>query len=325
MAKRRNRPIRNRYGSLFNAGASALKNIAYQRLSQQFRGGGSKSRLGQRGRYDESGGVSNQYQTRELYRKRRSGRRSRKFSRFARRVNRAAMAMDGCQQFVFSFTGTATSAQGSQSTYAFSFLGAGGGGLNNDIVDINTSLLSQGASASYRKNDTIYVMNQCLDMTIYANTANVTSDCDIYFLRCREDNTVSTSIDQAWNTQLTGQQKPDGTGATNLTIATMGVTPFQAPQFCRYWTILRKRKIIMTQGQVYHYQWRIKKPMRIMTERYSDSYYLRGTYAVLIVFNGITSTSGALTNFPASQLTFSFVRTYNVKHAYAQDDRAVKF
>lgn len=275
-------------------------------------------------RFASEGGVTNQYSVRTMYRKRRRTRRSKRSRRKKRSIARALTSLEGCSQFVFSHTGTVASAQGAQGLYAISLFAAASASPSNDATSIYNALAVQGVGTNARKNSRIYVQSQCLDLTLCPTTSAVTADIDIYIFRCTEDNSTNVNgIDGAFSTFLTSQQKPDGSAATNLVSTTMGVTPFQAPQFCRYWTCLSKRKIILTQNQVYHYQYRVKKPMWINTERISSNVYLKGTIHVMYVVNGITVTSGAGTNFPAVSVTCTEVRTYNCKHDYLSDDRAI--
>lgn len=303
----RRRVRRSRYSSLIGSAAK----LAY-------RGYRSFTR-GKSGNSSQPLAVTNQYDAKTLYRRKRFSRRKFKRRRASYKAfRRNYISTLGCNQFVKTGTQDVASILNQQVVTSFWFLGLGAADPHKDLLTLSTSIATAGTAANWRKNETIYVKRAVCDVTLYNQTTGVTADIDVYTIRIRKSGILGNSLDNAFTTALTSQQKPDGSGATALTTTTYGTTPFQAPQWCEYFTVLSKKKFLISTDQTVHFQ--IKQGFRaINLEQTSEYSYLRGMIGVMIIFNGVYKSSVA--GFPAVTLGVTYQRTYNVKYISEGDDR----
>lgn len=266
--------------------------------------------------------VSTQYDQKVMYRKKRfrgSKRKQRIRRRQRKRINSDVMALQGCNQFMLKNEQSVSSVVNQQATTACVMLGAGTAPPNNDLNSIRTNLATAGVVASFRLNARIYVKTQILDVTIQATTANVTADVDVYLIRCKRPNIDNTTPDGGWDEGLIDQQKPDGTlGTTTRTV--IGTTPFQAPIFCKYWTVLKKTKYLLSTGQTCHFQIKQTRGRFYQMEDAAEYYFAKGVMGVLIVWNGVYNG----VSYPVSNLAITYNRVYNCKYLPGgSDDRLV--
>lgn len=304
--QRRRRP-RNKYGNLLGLGLRYALNKARSTTKTKTQSSSGEA------------GVTNQYDTRLIYKKKRMNRRVlRRRTRYRKRFIRNATSLMGCQQFIFSTQTEPSSGLNTQTHSSFVFACSTGVAPSNDLATIVNNIQTSGVAAQFRKNETLYIHRSVCDITMY-NQSATTADIDVYFIRCRIGHSVGTSVQGDWSSFLS-QQKPDASLITNVATSTIGCTPWQAPQWCRHWTIFRKRKYLLTQGQTAHFQ--IKRGYRtINTEINTDYFFQKGETGVLLVWNGVNvSTAGG---FPDTKLSITYVRTYNVKYSSEGDDRVV--
>lgn len=279
---------------------------------------GSATQTGSR-RDTGMSGVTNMYDAKTMYRRRRIGRTKLRYRRRAyRRFTRMFTNTLGCNQFVKTNTQDISCAANQQIATSFIFCGAGIADPHQDLLSIRSNIQASGTAANWRRNETLYVKRSVCDITLFNSSATPTADIDVYLIRCRKNCSVQGSVDGDFNTLLTSEQKPDGSGATTLTTTTIGATPFQAPQFCEYFSILRKTKYMISPGQSVHFQ--IKQGFRQFNlENATGSAQIAGNLGVLIVWNGVYQTSAI--GFPACTLGVTYSRTYNVKYMTEGDDR----
>lgn len=302
------RPRRSRYRAVIGA-AARLGYRAYRSFT------GTKS--------GNSGGpiaVTNQYDAKTIYRRKRVSKRRVKRRKASYKVfRRNYLSTLGCNQFVKTNTQDVASVLNQQVVTSFWFLGCGIADPHQDLITIKNNIATAGVAASWRKNETIYVRRAVCDVTLYNQTVGVTADIDVYYVRIRKSGILGNSLDNAFTTALISQQKPDTSAVTALTTTTYGTTPFQAPQWCEYFTIVNKKKFLISTDQTVHFQ--IKQGFRsVNLESTADFNYMRGNTGVIIIFNGVYKST--LLGFPAVTLGVTYQRTYNVKYIAEGDDRA---
>jgi len=264
-------------------------------------------------------GVTNQYDAKVIYRRRRvPGRKLRRIKRAKRSFIRKYTTLLGCNQFVKTNTQDISSGANTQVVTSFMFCGAGIVDPHQDLASIKTNIQTSGTAVNWRKNETLYIKRAVCDVTLFNSSATATADIDVYLIKVRKNIANATSIDGFFTTQLTSEQKPDGSAATGITTSTIGTTPFQAPQFCSYLSILKKTKYLISAGQSVHFQF--KQGFRsINGEATLDGAFFRGFMGVLIIWNGVYQTS--ILGFPSATLGVTYQRTYNVKYMAEGDDR----
>lgn len=266
--------------------------------------------------------VSTQFDQKVMYRKRRP-RGSKRKQRFRRRQRKRViydtMALQGCNQFMLKTEQSVSTVVNQQATTACCMLGSGTAPPNNDLNSVRTNLAVSGVAASFRLNARVFVKTQIMDVTIQATTANVTADVDVYLIRCRRPNIDNTTPDGSWDEGLIDQQKPDGTlGTTTRTV--IGTTPFQAPIFCKYWTVLKKTKYLLSTGQTCHFQIKQTRPRFYQMEDAAEYYFAKGVMGIIIVWNGVYNG----VSYPVSNLAITYNRVYNCKYIPGgSDDRLV--
>lgn len=302
----------NKYARLVGSALSA---------AMKYRGNGSRTKTGIRN-YNAEAGVTNQYDSRLIYRKRRTSKRQFKKRRLSVRTYRKNLLQHlGTNQLVRSTQGILACGANLQNSLGFCFLGNTGAAPDNDFGDIRDNMRIEGIANNWRKSEMLYVQKGVLDVTLQNISASLTTtaDIDVYTLQCRRDHAQSATVPGEWTTYLTNQQKDDGSAATNANISQIGMTPFQAPQFCAQWTILRKRKYLLSHGQSCHFQIH-QSSKRVNMGLSATTNWWKGVTAILIVINGVYSGLG----FPACDLAYSFTRTYSFKYLQEGDDRVTQ-
>lgn len=293
-------------------------------LYSRYRASGSNTRTRRRSQ-DSTTGVTNQYDARVIYRRPKVGRRAiKKRLRRRRAFTRQFTNLLGCQQFVKSNSQDITSGLNQQAVTSFCFLGSGIADPHKDFPATRDSLQTSGIAAQWRKNETIYYKAAVCDVTLYNSTVagTPTADIDVYLFRVRKNCGITTSVDGSFTTALTSEQKPDGTAITTIAASTIGATPFQAPQFCQYFSIIKKTKYLISQGQSVHFQF--KQGFKTLNgENTTDAFFFKGMMGVLIIWNGVYQDS--VNGYPATRLGVTYQRTYNLKYMAEGDDRLGTF
>nr|AOV86326.1 putative capsid [uncultured virus] len=300
-------------------GAFALASGALQGFVNRYRGFGGRSQTRTSSGGASAPGVTNQFDAKVMYRRKRIGRRKlfrrrRSYRRFTRMFTNTL----GCNQFVKTNTQEIACLANQQVVTSFIFCGSGVGDPHQDLSLIRGNLQSSGSATNWRRNETVYVKKSVCDITLFNSSLTPTADIDVYLIKCRKNCSVAGSVDGDFTSLLTSEQKPDGSGATGISNTTIGTTPFQAPQFCEYFTVLKKTKYLISPSQSVHFQ--IKQGFRSFNlENTTGSAQIRGNIGVLIMWNGVYQSTAI--GFPAVTLGVSYCRTYNVKAMAEGDDR----
>lgn len=243
-------------GYLGGKGINAMKRMGsfsagqvVKRSRGAFSGGSGGSNPGGRTvtQYNQT---STTYRKRGRRRGRRANRGRRRARRFKRGVNRIIDNRLGdtvlLRNFDVSVSGTPTGYSDGQKWFNWTMLGfeTGGNVAVGDIGPIMTNALSQGANTS----KSIVVKSWVMDFSILNNGANGVY-VDIYYYRPKVANASPADllIDDGLNKTLTGGL---GTHVTNRNY--FGVTPFMSPEFCRTYTILKMKRLVLSPDQQYN-------------------------------------------------------------------------
>lgn len=319
------------YGSFARPAAAALG--AGWRLGQKLRGalsGASRKR-------SETGFVTNQYDVKTTYRKRRMPRyKKKRWLRFKRKVLYAENSIGAKQCLVFRRVLNPTVSANAQSiTSAFLYGNNHISALGQSAVDIGAADCSD-VYDSWRNTSTggnsgdpgkINFTSAVLDVELgnlggegYNNSLTI----DVYHVRAkRRPPTQGGSMQgfaEFFNTSLTGTTMPNmsSNNTTQLDDAQAGVTPFCAPMFCRFVEILSVKKVLLSVGQNTHFQLRLSKDRvynnenRINGETALD----RGVEGYMFIVQGVTSP----TEFSVPcQYVVNATRTYHFRVNEAAD------
>lgn len=132
----------------------------------------------------------------------------------------------------------------------------------------------------------IQIKSMCLDMQIF-NPGENGVIADIYLLKCRKTHNERQSIQAHYSEALADVAAVPRAGATELALSDPGLTPFDAPDFCSIWKVLRKTECIIGAGQTVTKQIRSPGNRMVDGRRLTDHpMCLKGSLALLVTFHG---------------------------------------
>lgn len=140
------------------------------------------------------------------------------------------------------------------------YSGYGAADPENDMARI-TDVAQQTTSANLQKGSAYLRLHSALLEATIQNASENTIYMDVYSYYCRkntEDLPQSTMYTNgiAWaNVAGDGDENEPSAIGTEPTINTLGVTPFQSTQFCRYFTITRKTRYQIQAGDSVQLKW----------------------------------------------------------------------
>jgi len=219
----------------------------------------------------------------------RSLRKAKSFKRFRNKV-RAVQSADVPNSSVVrqSFRALAVPTGGTvaNGTAAQRSVDLGFGDSGGVLAQIFTA---SGLSATVGSEDTLALRGGACEIQI-ANYTNA-SFLDVYELVARKD--ISTAQDAAPATEWGAAYNALANAGGAPTIDTWGVTPFEAPAFCKMWKIIRTTRLQMSAGQVVTIERTVKTGSRRVTgNQVASTRYLKGMRAFLFVSKGIPSSVG---------------------------------
>lgn len=278
---------------------------------------------------------SSQYRKRRRGRGRRFRRRVRRAKKFSRAVLKVEENLLGCHIFMRNATGTANFAAGASATFTLvNCVFHQTGARELDLYSLRNNLLAN--NASLRKTSRIMLQSCCLDVSITSRSSNTaTMDLDVYVIVAKKNlpfNGLGNGVDSFATTETPLPNTNVGwipvtdagvaTARTGTTVSTalIGWTPWLTPNFCSYFTVLSKKKILLTPGATTHLQ--IKKTYRRMISLEDCDKYdtMKGlTYGYL--FNANSIYNG--TNQPTGNIDFNWEQFYNVKMLKDSEDTVV--
>lgn len=96
-----------------------------------------------------------------------------------------------------------------------------------------------------------------------------------------------------------------------LTVTTSGATPYQAPNFFRYWKIIKKTRLLMTTNEIVNYTFRGKSNVGVSNNKVIGQYATKGVTKDLIIianptYNGDTTA--------VTQLKVEWTKNYGIKY-----------
>lgn len=300
------------FSNLSHLGAKAAIGIG-KRLGQAY----NKYRKG------SSGSVSNQsasspttFQNDRIrsYRKRRgpSRRKLRRIRRFDRAVTNVVSRNLG-QKFLLTnpYFGVGTAMSGEQAMLDFSMAAA----TNNPTADLNNviSLFNTG-SATYDPSPNLLKLD---NMTMEVRMRNVSGggvgvSMDLYYFRTRKSLPAVESACYAKLISAFTETPPFAGGGTPFVYTTLGITPFNASQWCEHFLITKVVKVELADGQETTFKLVNRRPMRIHNESINDFACIKGvTQGVLVIYRATLSAVGGGQD---CSIAWSSIRSYRGQH-----------
>lgn len=170
-----------------------------------------------------------------------------------------------------------------------------------------------------------YLYNSVMDYQI-RNSSDQVVICDMYHFVCKkdlpkEDAAISGSTDREIKNMLIRCKDlnfpsyTDTTGAqTNATIDEIGITPFQCPDFCQYFTITKKEHLQLNANQISTGQIKSQKRLFYSTDLVENLNAMKGqTMGVVFVFRSTFDGDPTVLDYPGVDLDFSAQWTYALK------------
>jgi hypothetical protein len=283
----------------------------------------------------DSAPLTTQSDSRTYYRKRRrrNTRRVKRGRRFSRAVARYENRQLGARIHVQKgFITTAAAADAGTTFTAILGMVQDDGTQLPTLNDIITQMNAGNLSSSLNKHT--YLSSGCLDISLIAAAANTAPiDLDCYLCYCKRDiplalvtsnlhnfiSTLSTTaLTDAGVIPATDVGVVVGRVVNTFSAASIGWTPFSCPRFGQYFSVVSKKKILMTPGQSTHLQ--LKKNWRRTLRNATIAGVAAGT-ANLACMRGVTwfylfnynSVTLNGTSQPAANVYANWETYYNVK------------
>lgn len=169
-----------------------------------------------------------------------------------------------------------------------------------------------------------YLTQSVCDFQIRNSNAEV-AIIDLYYFTCKRDLSRADAIFGADPVESKNMLKKvadlntpavtDTSGApTTADIGDIGLTPFQCPNFCQYFTITKKDHLQLNSNQIMTSQFKSMKRTYYNTDLIENLVARRGeTMGVVIVFRSTFDGDPAVDDYPAMDLDFSMQWTYAMK------------
>lgn len=256
-------------------------------------------------------GVTNQFDTKWIYRRKRmpAGKR-RRWVRALKRNRAMLMTNVGTTSIVFNDTISSSFTGSNQSHACFHLYGNHGTGFSTEKATNDLSTICSNDTRINENTEKFIATSAVLDMT-FTNTGVTKLEIDVYTMKHMKDSTNSNFANDLNAAALA--TVPPGATEPAYTIGSRGVTYFQLPMLghmgIKIWT---KKKYFLAPGEVFTYQIRDPKNRLISTEKVNDSgaYTLKGlTTTVGFIVKSVPGTVAT----DASSYSIGGTRTYAYK------------
>lgn len=333
MPSYKKRQYTNRYAPYIRAAGGLYRGFRqFTQLRNRMRGGQSRTITTRRGVLSGQG-VTNQYDKKLVYRKRRMPRyKKRRWIKYCKKVNAVAEKDLGTKTVVFSDAVQTSNSTDANNGLSFAYLYGAVSGTAY-INDLNSIVDAENALSGANATGKLLFQSGVLDVTIqnssYYNT-NVeggTLELDIYELTGSKrflDGSSGRDILGVFSQAASITPAVGGAPlTTSLALTNRGVTPFDLPQAMTEYgiKIWKKTKFILSFGQACTYQ--VRDPRRHVVDKAAIDRQLGSnwpgmTRILLIVFKllpyDISRTA------PVAQITMGVTRKYMYKVAEKDGD-----
>lgn len=277
---------------------------------------------------------TSQYRKRSRPRGRKAARRRRRAKRFYRSVKKVENSMLGSRIHFRSYNGTASFAGAAGTVWGvMNLVLAQTGSRELTIKNIRDSMLAD--NISLRKTTRLFIQTCVLDISLTSKSTNTAPiDLDVYVIVCRKNipqNGLGAGIENFASSEtglpntnvgyipVTDAGVAKARSATTVTTSQIGWTPWLSPNFCSYFTVRSKKKILLTPGSSTHLQ--LKKNLyKMISLEDCDKYDCKSGWTFGYLFQANSVYNGA--SAPGS-IDFNFEQYYNVKQLRDSEDTVV--
>ena len=284
--------------------------------------------------------LTNQFDTKLVYKRKRGGRRLSKQQRFVKRVQKALIKSLGKNRVQRISHGQLITSAGQQTQFTFALYGAyGAANFEDDMQQLMVGAFS--ATSTLTTNQRLMLSSARMDVYFTLPTSNTYSAfVEAYVVVPKKDmpltfqGTGTTTLDGFWNTAASNQPPVLNYSGMEGTLVTGGGTtiikasPFDCAGFCKFFTILEKRVYLLSPGQMASISVHVGRKGIISTEDIQGTYTLKGwTKYVMLNAWGMNNVNASnttnATNFPAITLNVSGTRSYQMEILNDQEDANV--
>ena len=277
---------------------------------------------------------SSQYRKRRRRRGRRVRRRVRRAKRFYRAVRKVDESLLGSRIHVHTANGSATWAANQGTLWGLlNCLLAQSGSRELTIKGVRDNMLAQ--NVSLRSTTRLWIQTVCLDVSLTARSSNTAPvDLDVYVIRCRKNvarNDLGSGVEAFANSEgakpntnvgyipVSDSGTAQARASNTFLTGTIGWTPWAAPNFCQFFTVISKKKILLTPGATTHLQLK-KNVYRYLTLEDCDKFDAKAGLTFGYLFNAYSVYNGSQ---PLGGIDFNFEHYYNVKQIRDSEDTVV--
>lgn len=251
--------------------------------------------------------VTTQHDVSTRYRRRRMPARKRKrWVRFTRRVRHVELQMQPLQIYQHLTKNSATAAGGTQGQAGLYLLDTNASGQGHLTSLFKTVYGLTGAITEYGPNR-LYLKSACIDLQL-KNTGTEQCIIDMYWCRTRANINDTSAIGSLFDAGITNM-----TAYGAITTTNPALTPFDNPNFCKMFKILKKTEYLISPDQVVTLQQRQAKNRYFQGRNlFYAAGALRGTFAFFFQVRGVpenTADASGLTGWSiawSSQTTIHY-------------------
>lgn len=285
--------------------------------------------------------LTGQFDYKTDYRKRRIGRRRRRVIKRKRRwrrkvVNTVRNANVGSTQIHKISLGLLNTGSGLSDACSFGLYGQNGNqsALLNSNADIreffreisNTDWNNQITTAA-SQNHKIYAMHATMEMTI-RNRGTTDAIIEAYYIRGRRPapvtldsvtgnpngSPVQVYADAFAKMALASDPNTGNSFDAKPTFKTVGITPFQAPNFCRHYNIYKRQKFRVPPGNEISMMIHDRRPRTFTMMNSQNRHTDRSYHGILFQQQGSPDDDGATqTSAQVTSVTYMSIRRYRIK------------
>lgn len=185
-----------------------------------------------------------------------------------------------------------------------------------DSTNLGTCFTNSGILIN--NNGKIYLSKYTSEMYV-TNQGMGNTRMTLYDIVCRRDTTESNPV-SAWND---GLLECTGTSANTRTSSNLNSTPFQSPEFCTKWKVVKRTVVQMALGQSHIHKVDIKFGSLISRDNIEDFVYQKGlSFVTLVVIHGMPCNEQATqTDVAVSSAFVSIVRSQKVHYRAIMDNQ----
>lgn len=273
-----------------------------------------------------AGGVlTNQYDARTTYRRKRGNpRRRRRWVRFSRKV-KAVTRDDLPTQVVFRTTSVGVSTvaiANSQNHISFALYGSDAGTIGwDDVQAIFADAVNVAPAGTTQANLELFWKTATIDISFRNTSVANTAKIDLYTVKFKDDvdATSYSSLSNIFSNTITSYPTMSGT-TTAVNAAIRGVTPFMAPMFGSMCTVTSIKSFLLGVGECGTFKYTDKKHYT-MTGEVTDSMMALRKYTtgfLLIVYPADATSTGVTSINVTAERKYFFVNQFADKVTISQ-------